>query len=82
MVEPEELLGVRSKAQGQPGEVEVLLKWKSLPEYEATWEDFHLIQQQFPDFHLEDKVKVWPGGNVRPQVRFTYSRRKGTLGKA
>ncbi|KAH9650018.1 hypothetical protein KPL70_026202 [Citrus sinensis] len=77
VVEPEKLLGVRPKVNGQSGEVEVLVKWKSLPEFEATWEDFHLIQQQFPDFHLEDKVKVWADGNVRPQVRFTYARRKG-----
>ncbi|KAK9211844.1 hypothetical protein WN943_001222 [Citrus x changshan-huyou] len=76
MVEPEKLLGVRPKVNGQSGEVEVLLKWKSLPEFEATWEDFHLIQQQFPNFHLEDKVKVWADGNVRPQVRFTHARRK------
>ncbi|KAL5570094.1 hypothetical protein UlMin_026669 [Ulmus minor] len=77
VVEPEKLLGVRPKVNGQPGEVEVLLQWKSLPEFEATWEDFHLLQQQFPNFHLEDKVKVWADGNVRPQVRFTYARRKG-----
>ncbi|KAL5550229.1 hypothetical protein UlMin_000405 [Ulmus minor] len=80
VVEPEKLLGVRPKAHGQSGEVKVLLQWKSLPEFEATWEDFHLIQQQFPDFHLEDKVKVWADGNVRPQVRFTYTRRKGNSG--
>ena len=75
-VEPEALLGVRPKHQGKAGELEVLLKWKALPEFEATWEDFQLLQQRFPEFHLEDKVKVWAGGNVRPQVRFTYSRRK------
>lgn len=80
VVEPEKLLGVRPKVNGQSSEVEVLLKWKSLPKFEATWEDFHLIQQQFPDFHLEDKVKVWADGNVRPQVRFTYARRKGNSG--
>lgn len=82
VVEPDLLLDVRPKAQGQPGEVEVLLKWKSLPEYEATWEDFHLIHQQFPAFHLEDKVKVWGGGNVRPPVHFTYTRRKNNSGIA
>ena len=75
LVEPESLKGVRPKPQGQPGELEVLLKWKSLPDYEATWEDFHLICNQFPAFHLEDKVKVWAGGNDRPPIHFTYSRR-------
>ena len=80
IAEPEALLDVRPKQHGSSGEVEVLLKWKSLPEFEATWEDFQMIQQQFPAFHLEDKVKVWAGGNVRPQVRFTYHRRKGKSG--
>ena len=77
IVEPEELLEVRPKPQGAAGELEVLLKWKGLPEFEATWEDSHMIQTQFPDFHLEDKVKVWAGGNDRPPIRFTYARRKG-----
>ena len=78
-VEPDTLLAVRPKARGNPNEVEVLLKWKNLPEFEATWEDFYMIQQRFPSFHLEDKVKVWAGGNVRPEIRFTYSRRKGNV---
>ena len=54
----------------------MLIQWQGLPEFEATWEEFQMIQQQFPDFHLEDKVKVWVGGNVRHELRFTYSRRK------
>ena len=76
LVEPESVLGVRPKPTGSAGDLEVLLKWKSLPEFEATWEDFQLVQNQFPAFHLEDKVKVWAAGNDRPPVRFTYSRRK------
>ena len=80
MVEPETLLGVRHKPNGSPGELDVLLKCKSLPEYEATWEDFATIRLQFPEFHLEDKVNVWAGGNVRPPIRFTYARRRGNSG--
>ena len=52
--------GVRDGASGQ----EVLIRWKDLPTYKATWELFDVIQQQFPDFHLEDKVVVWEGSNV------------------
>ena len=58
-MEPIALLGVRPRSGGKPGEVEVLLKWKNLPEFEATWEDFQAIQSQFLAFHLEDKVNVW-----------------------
>ena len=80
VVTPAALLAVRPKARGDhsgtAGEVEVLIQWDGLPEFEATWEDFQAVQQQFPEFHLEDKVKVWGRGNVRPQIRFTYTRRK------
>lgn len=48
LVEPEELLGVRPTVQGQTSELEMLLKWKNLPDYEATWEDYYMIQKQFP----------------------------------
>ncbi|GKB56694.1 hypothetical protein Tco_0912880 [Tanacetum coccineum] len=41
---------------------EVLIRWKILPGYEATWELFYHVQQQFPNFHLEDKVGFWEGG--------------------
>ena len=76
VVEPAALLQVRPKVNGRNGEVEVMIQWQGLPEFEATWEDFSMVQHQFPDFHLEDKVKVWAGGNVRPEIRFTYTRRK------
>lgn len=33
VVEPEQLFEVRSKTQGQVGDLKVLIKWKSLPEY-------------------------------------------------
>lgn len=38
--------------------VEVLIQWKDLPEYEATWKTFDVINHYFPEFHLEDKVKL------------------------
>ena len=69
-LEPQTLLDVNPKHKGQQGELELLLKWNSLLLYEATWEDFSLVSTQFPEFHLEDKVKVWAGGNVRPEIKF------------
>ncbi|GKE00327.1 putative mitochondrial protein [Tanacetum coccineum] len=58
LLQLEEVLGVRNSA----GNHEVLIRWKSLPGYEATWELFDHVQQKFPDFHLEDKVGFWEGG--------------------
>ena len=58
LLQPEEVLGVRNSA----GNKEVLIRWKNLPGYEATWELFDHVQEQFPHFHLEDKVVFWEGG--------------------
>ncbi|EXB75569.1 Pyridoxine/pyridoxamine 5'-phosphate oxidase [Morus notabilis] len=40
------------------GSLEVLIKWRHLPDFESSWELYEVIQRQFPDFHLEDKVRV------------------------
>lgn len=54
--------------------------WKGLPAHEATWEIFDDFKQQFPDFHLEDKVVLEGESSVRPPIILTYSR-KGNKGK-
>ena len=74
LVEPESVLDSRITDQEK-----VLVQWKGLPLFEATWEPIEVIQCQFPAFqgHLEDKVILASGGNVRPPIRFTYSRRVG-----
>lgn len=51
VVEPEKLLEVRSTARGQERMLEVLIKWKHLPPFEATWEEAAEIHERFPDFH-------------------------------
>ena len=55
---------------------EVLMSWKGLPRHEATWENYDDFQQSFPDFHLEDKVKLERECNDRPPIIHQYSRRK------
>ncbi|WVZ05140.1 hypothetical protein V8G54_018486 [Vigna mungo] len=36
--------------------MEVLVKWKSLPACENSWEPLHKMMESFPELHLEDKV--------------------------
>ena len=62
MVQPQEVLGVREGKSNSKEDREVLIRWKNLPGYESTWEPIQLIRNQFPDFHLEDKVLLWEGG--------------------
>ncbi|XP_073221507.1 uncharacterized protein [Cicer arietinum] len=40
----------------------VLILWKDLPNFEATWEPIETIMEKFPSFHLEDKNIVISGG--------------------
>ena len=59
VVEPASLLDVFQQPHGEPRNLEVLIEWKNLPLFEATWEDFHMLNSQLPNFHLEDKVNTW-----------------------
>lgn len=44
------------------------MKWAGMSEFEASWEVFEAMLQQFPDCHLEDKVILfWGGVLVNPQ---------------
>ncbi|XP_022858060.1 uncharacterized protein LOC111378985 [Olea europaea var. sylvestris] len=76
ITEPETVLGVRPNPTNRTAGPDVLIKWKNLPEFEATWEPFETIRGQFPSFHLEDKVDFGPAGYDRPQIWFTYARRE------
>lgn len=59
VVAPEKLLNVRRVGKENHHKLEALLKWKELPEFEATWEDVESVNKRFPDFYLENKVLVW-----------------------
>lgn len=43
------------------GIAEVLICWQDLPKIWRLIGIIYTIQKQFPDFHLEDKVKVFGG---------------------
>ena len=83
-VEPAEVLAVR---RNQQGELEVLVKWLNLPDFESSWELAAAIQEHFPSFHLEDKVRLQGGsidsineavsrGSKQTDCTRVYSRRK------
>ena len=59
---PVEILGYR-KHTSTKGE-EVLIRWQGLPPHESTWENCNDFAQQFPHFHLDDKVSLERGSNV------------------
>ena len=53
VVEPDSLMEVRPHQDGALGKLEVLIKWKNMPLFQATWEEYDLLNSQFPAFHLE-----------------------------
>ena len=74
-VYPESLLGICRAAMGKTTNLEVLMHWSGLPSFEDSWEPYDVIKDQFPDFHLEDKVTHWGEIIDKPPVRITYVRR-------
>ena len=50
-------------------------KWKRVPDSEKTWESVYLKNQQFPSFHLEDKVHFEACTNVRSPILHTYTKK-------
>lgn len=51
------------------GEVEVLICWNDLPTCEDSRELFSVIQLQYPDFHLEEKVNLLGGVMLDHQLQ-------------
>ena len=46
---PEKILQRRLVKKGNKAIPQVLLKWTHLPESSATWEDYYVVKQRFPD---------------------------------
>ena len=76
LVEPSEVKNVKNEGN----ELLVLIKWKGLPDFEATWESATIMAQRFPEFQLEDKLKLLVGRDGKTPI-IHYQRRhklKGT----
>ena len=61
------------------GDWECLMSWKNQLDHEATWESYAVLKEQFPDFHLEDKLTFLHGGIARFPIKHVY-KRKGKKG--
>jgi hypothetical protein len=70
-VQPKEVLAVQKLLNGTE---QVLIRWEGLPEAEDTWEEVAVMIHVFPDFNLEDKVKL-VGGSIDRPVKHVYKRR-------
>lgn len=64
VTESKDIVGMRNVTRNNIVEVEVLVKWKEMAQYEAIWEIFATIKRCFLLFHLEDRVALWEAGIV------------------
>ena len=76
IMQPATVLGIRPSIVPGVAGTEVLIHWHDLPAYEDSWELFEVIQSQFPNFNLEDKVNAWVAGYDKLGIQVTYARRK------
>lgn len=67
--EPAEVLDTRWVRLGNRLSEESLVRWKHLPQEDATWECTADLQARFPTLNLEDKVPADGGGTDRPLRR-------------
>ena len=74
--QPTDVLGIRPSTVSGAAGTEVLIHWHDLPSHKDSWELFEVIQSQFPNFNLEDKVNAWVSGNDKARIQVTYARRK------
>lgn len=63
------MLSTRILLQGDEAIQQVLIQWQGKSDEEATWEEKATIQEQFPDFNLEDKVSFEGENIVRKEGR-------------
>jgi len=62
------------QAQLRRGVWRVLIKWRGLPEKDATWEPLDEFRGHFPDFQLEDELFAQAGRDVMTGVQYTRRR--------
>ena len=80
-VQPEKVLVVHGENDQL---LEVLVKWKNIPECENSWESVSKMMEAFLELHLKDKVNFKGGGvntniEIEGQIRKAqkvYERRK------
>ncbi|KAL6526448.1 hypothetical protein OROGR_015538 [Orobanche gracilis] len=63
-------------AGSKEGDKEVLIQWEGMTDSDNTWEDYQKMLQLFPEFHLEEKAKIWAGGIDKDPPFLVYSRKK------
>lgn len=65
--QPERVLDRRLVKKGNTAIPQVLLSWAGLPPATATWEDYYVVKQRFPDAPAWGQAGSSAGGAVTPE---------------
>ena len=63
-VVPLEILDRRLVKKGNKAVSQVLIRWSNIPQESATWEDYYVLRQKFPDAGAWGQVDSVEGANV------------------
>jgi hypothetical protein len=55
---PLEIVDMRLVKKGNAAVTQILVKWSGVPADCATWEDYHVLKQQFPTATIWDKQSL------------------------
>ena len=67
LIQPEAILNTRWIEKGSRFVEENLVKWKQLPNDDATWENAQELRERFINLNLEDKVPLTGGSIDKPR---------------
>jgi hypothetical protein len=62
--EPEKILERRMVKKGNAAILQVLVKWRNIPEDSATWEDWEPLKTKFPNIVARGQANSPGGGPI------------------
>lgn len=67
-VQQEAIMDRRLVKKGNTAHLQVFIKWTSLPAAMATWEDYEVLHNRFPEASAQGQAASREGGSVRTEA--------------
>lgn len=76
---PEQVLDRHPVKKGNCAIPQVLVKWSKLPEAAATWEDFYMVKERFPQALAWGQASCGAGGSVSASTEAKTGNGEGVI---